>query len=220
MKTTSTLIPHIFAASIYAHGILYQITINGKSFLGNGVDGATPFPSVIRQVSTPNPIKGANNTALNCGPSLVNSLHPIHAVVRVLAFVRECVWARLPATILPRTSSPTPSHNAAGMLLSTQEDPFILLLDRWEGKVQSEPGSYLRERLWTDVGGVVGTLAQRFATTTVFRVRCASPFDAGVGRRRSRWGVLWRGRTRRLFRGRGEVVVDWEVWVRRLCQVF
>ena len=138
----------------------------------------------------------------------------------VLAFVRECVWALLPATILPRTSSPTPSHNAAGMLLSTQEDPFILLLDRWEGKVQSEPGSYLRERLWTGVGGVVGALAQRFATTTVFHVRCASPFDAGVGRMRSRWGVLWCGRTRRLFRGRGEVVVDWEVWVRRLCQVF
>ena len=69
MKTTSTLIPLIFAASTYAHGILHRITINGQSFLGNGVDGGTPFPSVIRQVSTPNPNKGANNTALNCGPN-------------------------------------------------------------------------------------------------------------------------------------------------------
>jgi hypothetical protein len=44
------------------------------------------------------------------------------------------------------------SHNAAGMLLPTQEDPFIPLWDGWEGKGQDETGSYLRERLWTDVG--------------------------------------------------------------------
>ena len=41
--------------------------------------------------------------------------------------------------------------------------------------------------------GVVGNLVQRFATTTVLHVRCANPFDAGVERRRSRWGVLWSG---------------------------
>lgn len=68
MKTTNTLIPLIFAASTYAHGILHQITINGQSFLGNGVNGGTPISSVIRQVSTPNPNKGASNPALNCGP--------------------------------------------------------------------------------------------------------------------------------------------------------
>lgn len=68
MKTTSTLIPLIFAASTYAHGLLHQITINGKSFLGNGVDGGTPIPSVIRQISSPNPNKGASNPAVNCGP--------------------------------------------------------------------------------------------------------------------------------------------------------
>ena len=33
--------------------------------------------------------------------SLVNPLHPIHAVVRALAFVRESVWTCLPATIPP-----------------------------------------------------------------------------------------------------------------------
>ena len=93
------------------------------------------------------------------------------------------------------------------MLLPTQEDSFTPLRDRWEGKGQSETGFYLRERLWTNVGGVISTLALPFATTTVLRVRSANPFNAGVGRRRSRCGVAWR--TSRLFRGRG-----------RLCQVF
>ena len=75
MKTTSTPIPLIFAASTYAHGILYRITINGQSFLGHGVDGGTPFPSVIRQVSTPNPNKGANNIALNRGLNVQPATH-------------------------------------------------------------------------------------------------------------------------------------------------
>ena len=83
MKTTSTLIPLIFAASTDAHGILYQITINGKSFLGNGVDGGTPFPSVIRRVSTANPNKGANNTTLNCGPNAVR--FPLKQIALILA---------------------------------------------------------------------------------------------------------------------------------------
>ena len=76
------------------------------------------------------------------------------------------------------------------MLLPTQEDPFTPLRDRWEGKGQSETGFYLRERLWTDVRGVISTLALPFASTTV-RVRSANPFNAGVGRRRSRCGVAW-----------------------------
>ena len=75
MKTISTLIPLIFAASTYAQGILHQITINGHSFLGYGVDGGTPFPSVIRQASTPNPNKGANNTPLNRGPNAQPATH-------------------------------------------------------------------------------------------------------------------------------------------------
>ena len=90
------------------------------------------------------------------------------------------------------TLSPMPSHNAkAGVLLPAQEDPFTPLRDRWEGKGQSETGFYPRERLWTDVGGVISTLALPFATTTVLRVRSANPFNAGVGRRRSRCGVAW-----------------------------
>ena len=47
---------------------------------------------------------------------------------------------------------PTSSHNAAGMLLPTREDPFTPLRDRWAGKGQSETGSYLRERLWMVCG--------------------------------------------------------------------
>ena len=63
--------------------------------------------------------------------------------------------------------------------------------------------------------GVVGNLVQRFATT-ILHVRCANPFDAGVGRRR-RWGLVWWGRDSQLSCRRGES--DREVWVRPLCQV-
>ena len=106
------------------------------------------------------------------------------------------------------TLSPMPSHNVeAGMLLPTQEDPFTPLQDRWEGKGQSETGFYLRERLWTDVGGVISTLALPFASTTVLRVRSANPFNAGVGRRRSRCGVAWAN----------QPIVSWKG---HLCQVF
>ena len=58
--------------------------------------------------------------------------------------------------------------------------------------------------------GVVGNLSQRFATKTVLHVRCANPFDAGVGRRR-RWGLVWCGRDSQLSCRRGES--DREVWV-------
>ena len=103
------------------------------------------------------------------------------------------MWARLPrynATLdlVPYAKSQCGGWNAT---LPTQEDPFTPLRDRWEGKGQSEAGFYLRERLWTDVGGVISTLALPFATTTVLRVRSANPFNAGVGRRRSRCGVAW-----------------------------
>lgn len=68
MKTTSLFIPLITAAYVSAHGILRTLTINGQAYTGN-MPLAVDNPSVIRQVVTPFPIKGAMNTSLTCGAS-------------------------------------------------------------------------------------------------------------------------------------------------------
>lgn len=80
MKTTSLLFPLLTAAYVSAHGFLSTVTINGKAFSGNIPSGKTA-PSIIRQVSTQNPNKGAQNPALTCGPdatagSLVADANP------------------------------------------------------------------------------------------------------------------------------------------------
>lgn len=83
MKKTGTLLPLLFAASTYAHGILTSMTINGKSYMGNGLsgNGGTTIDSIIRQVSAQDPVKGASNTALSCGTNsqpatLIASVNP------------------------------------------------------------------------------------------------------------------------------------------------
>jgi len=68
MKTTSLLIPLLTAAYVSAHGFLSTVTINGKAFTGN-IPSGKKSPSVIRQVSTQDPNKGAQNPALTCGPN-------------------------------------------------------------------------------------------------------------------------------------------------------
>ncbi|KAF5309256.1 hypothetical protein D9619_012697 [Psilocybe cf. subviscida] len=71
MKSFSVLTSVLAAATyVSAHGHVHQITIAGKAYLGN-VPQASPTPSVIRQISTPNPIKGARNVAINCGQDAV-----------------------------------------------------------------------------------------------------------------------------------------------------
>ncbi|KAH9475799.1 Cellulose-growth-specific protein [Psilocybe cubensis] len=66
MKTTSFFVPLFAAAYVSAHGFLNQISINGKVFTGNVPSGKTN-PSVIRQITTQDPIKGATNPAVTCG---------------------------------------------------------------------------------------------------------------------------------------------------------
>ncbi|KAF8965495.1 glycosyl hydrolase family 61-domain-containing protein [Flammula alnicola] len=80
MKTTSLFFPLFTAAYVSAHGFLRTVTINGKAFTGNIPAGSTS-PSIIRQISTPDPNKGADNVALTCGPnataaSLVANANP------------------------------------------------------------------------------------------------------------------------------------------------
>ncbi|KAF4610007.1 hypothetical protein D9613_010339 [Agrocybe pediades] len=83
MKSFASLavvIPLLASTSVSAHGFLNSITIAGKAFKGNTPAQGTS-PSVIRQVSSPNPNYGADNPALTCGPdakaaSLVADANP------------------------------------------------------------------------------------------------------------------------------------------------
>lgn len=63
----SLLLPVLLATSTWAHGHVMTITIAGKAFNGN-IPNGPKGPSVIRQISTPDPNHFANNTALTCGP--------------------------------------------------------------------------------------------------------------------------------------------------------
>jgi hypothetical protein len=66
MKSFALFAPVLAAASAAAHGIVTQMTINGQVFRGPRIGEGNP-KSVIRQVSSGSPIKGANNPAINCG---------------------------------------------------------------------------------------------------------------------------------------------------------
>ena len=68
IKTTSLFVPVLTAALVHAHGFLSAVTINGQTYTGN-VPLAVDNPSIIRQVVTPFPNKGASNPALTCGPN-------------------------------------------------------------------------------------------------------------------------------------------------------
>jgi len=78
----STLVLSILAALPYvaAHGFVNKITIDGQVYIGN-VPNAQTNPSIIRQIDDVSPVKGANNTYLNCGQaatlaSLVANAYP------------------------------------------------------------------------------------------------------------------------------------------------
>lgn len=51
---------------VSAHGYIGSVTIDGQAYTGNQ-PGGTTNPSVIRQVSTIDPVKGSDNPSLNCG---------------------------------------------------------------------------------------------------------------------------------------------------------
>lgn len=53
---------------VAAHGYLHSISIDGQRFEGNAPN-RNNVQSPIRTISTTNPVKGANNRAVNCGPS-------------------------------------------------------------------------------------------------------------------------------------------------------
>ena len=53
-------------SSASAHGFLRTLTIDGTDYAGN-VPNASPNPSMIRQIDSVDPVKGATNRAVNCG---------------------------------------------------------------------------------------------------------------------------------------------------------
>jgi hypothetical protein len=59
--TILSIIPYVTA-----HGFVWHVTINGQSYTGN-IPNASPNASIVRQIDNVAPVKGANNTFLNCG---------------------------------------------------------------------------------------------------------------------------------------------------------
>lgn len=67
MKTTLFGISLISALPyVAAHGYLRQIAIAGKIYRGN-IPNVSNFPSPVRAIDDPSPVKGATNRAVNCG---------------------------------------------------------------------------------------------------------------------------------------------------------
>ena len=66
MKAAFLLSPLLVAACADAHGFVYKLGVNTQTYTGP-VPGATPAPSVIREITTQDPVKGASNPSLTCG---------------------------------------------------------------------------------------------------------------------------------------------------------
>ncbi|KAF9232369.1 glycosyl hydrolase family 61-domain-containing protein [Melanogaster broomeanus] len=62
-----TLFSLILPALVSAHGYVAQVTIDGTVYKGNSVGTTSTIDSVIRQINSNSPVKGASNPDLNCG---------------------------------------------------------------------------------------------------------------------------------------------------------
>ncbi|KJA17638.1 lytic polysaccharide monooxygenase [Hypholoma sublateritium FD-334 SS-4] len=154
MKSTSLLIPLFGAACVSAHGFLATVTINGKSYTGN-VPSGTTNPSIIRQVSTPDPNKGASNPALTCGPnatdaSLIGTANPGDA----LTFS----WKGADLSNWPHNTGPMLTYMAS--CGSTTCDKFDDTQAKWfkiseDGKTPGDNSTWLQQRLMN--GGVANS---------------------------------------------------------------
>lgn len=66
---TSTLFALLLPALVSAHGYVNKVTIDGTVYQGNSVGTTATISSIIRQVNTNSPVKGATNPDINCGAS-------------------------------------------------------------------------------------------------------------------------------------------------------
>ncbi|KAJ7246925.1 glycoside hydrolase family 61 protein [Mycena rebaudengoi] len=62
------LLPLLAVPYVSAHGFVHKVWINKEEFLGN-TPNADPKPSIVRQINSVEPVKGADNPAVNCGPN-------------------------------------------------------------------------------------------------------------------------------------------------------
>jgi hypothetical protein len=86
MKTITTLFfvqAFVFAPYVSAHGYVSVLAVDGTPYKGQEPteDGQSNIPSVVRRISTIDPVKGASNPFLNCGQnatsaSLVSPTNP------------------------------------------------------------------------------------------------------------------------------------------------
>lgn len=80
MKSTLLIFPLLVPAYVSAHGFVWKLGVNSQTYTGN-IPDATPAPSVIREITTQDPVKGASNPFLTCGQnstagSLVADVNP------------------------------------------------------------------------------------------------------------------------------------------------
>jgi len=55
-----------WCATVAAHGFVWRVTIAGKLYMGN-IPNGSPNASIVRQIDTVEPVKGAMNPYVNCG---------------------------------------------------------------------------------------------------------------------------------------------------------
>ncbi|KAJ2922155.1 hypothetical protein H1R20_g14937, partial [Candolleomyces eurysporus] len=68
MYASIVLLPLLLASYVSAHGFVHSVAINGQTFTGNRPSGQrNNRDTIIRQVRTQDPIKGARNPDVNCG---------------------------------------------------------------------------------------------------------------------------------------------------------
>jgi len=65
----SLLVPIVLLPLVEAHGIVGDVTIDGKKYQGPIAGGGSLAGSPVRQISDASPVKGATNKAVTCGPN-------------------------------------------------------------------------------------------------------------------------------------------------------
>jgi hypothetical protein len=69
MYASMFFIPLLLASYVSANGFVHSVAIDGKTFTSNTPSGQRNNRStVIRQIRTQDPTKGARNPDVNCGP--------------------------------------------------------------------------------------------------------------------------------------------------------
>ncbi|KAJ7474843.1 glycoside hydrolase family 61 protein [Mycena latifolia] len=64
--STVLLLPLLAIPYVSAHGFVHKVWIGTETFLGN-TPNAEPTSSIVRQIDSVDPVKGADNPSVNCG---------------------------------------------------------------------------------------------------------------------------------------------------------